>query len=163
MDSSFSPITQISHPYNKAGTATVLCIFQSVIFSNIKQSWFRNTFIITNRKYVWKICKPHFVLQSDQITCLFTWFSNVCRMCNIRIGTPPHYPSASTLNFLISNITFLRCWLTEKGSNMGDMHNSFGNRDTHFKFGSSFGIFIGCAMPNTNKFDQWDRSVFPFV
>ena len=38
---------------------------------------------------------------------------------------------------------------------MGDMHNSFGNRETRFKFGSSFGIFTGCAMPNTNKFDQW--------
>ena len=37
---------------------------------------------------------------------------------------------------------------------MGDIHNSFGNRDTRFKFGSSFGIFIGCAMPNSNKFDQ---------
>jgi len=67
----------------------------------------------------------------------------------------PQYPAASTLSFLISNIKCLRFWLTETGSSMGDIHNSFGNRNTRFKCGNSFAIFIGCAMPNTNKFDQW--------
>lgn len=41
---------------------------------------------------------------------------------------------------------------------MGEIHNSFGNRDTHFKIGSSFGIYT-----TTNKFDQWGRNVSPFV
>ena len=83
--------------------------------------------------------------------------------CIISETEHPLYPADSTLSLLISNITCLRCLLAEMGSTLGNIHTSFGNRDTRFKFGISSGILIGCAMPNTNKFDQWDRSVSPFV
>jgi hypothetical protein len=42
LDLFFSPITHVSHLYNKAGTATVLCILQFVIFSNIIQNCLKN-------------------------------------------------------------------------------------------------------------------------